>query len=172
MDLSEKQLAKLTISMVQAADLAKAFPSIIARERAVSLATAELQKAIKGLRRVLVDASTQSNDRISSQIWISKDQYATAADGLTILEDLLRLRGEIARQTPVRLGTTRKHSGRAASENAGIRWLAQSIKRITGKAHYPAVVILAGVLFAKKAVTIDRVKGLLRHGDARDWRKV
>jgi hypothetical protein len=85
---------------------------------------------------------------------------------------LVEDRAKIAKQTPVRIGATRKSRGITAAENAGIGWLAASIKHITGQPHIIHACVLAETIFAIGEVSEDRLRGAYRNIDERDWRDV
>jgi hypothetical protein len=98
--------------------------------------------------------------------------------GLFWMSDRIRTIQRVAKEDILRFGATRK-KGLAkgsnklaeitAAQNAAIGWLAEGIRRVTGKAHIKEVTDLAEAIL-HTPLTEERVRGVSRNRGKRDWR--
>ena len=87
----------------------------------------------------------------------------------------------VAKEDQMRFGATRKNglakgkpiasdlAETIAPQNAAIGWLAEGVRRVTGKAHLRIVADLAEVIL-RTSLTLDRVRAAARTRD-REWRR-
>lgn len=170
MQLTDAQLKKVMFSFIQAANVSQKFKLILAREATMPRRLEKLGKAVTDLRTFVSEVSDPPEDSLSA--WISidaadKDKWLQALYEIT---SLIRTRGRIARETPRRIGATRKLSSKVAQENAGIGWLAASIKRICGRPYDRQTRRLAEVLFGIREISEDRLRRALRNHTEHEWR--
>lgn len=161
--LTDGQLNRLMFSFVGALSLRRNFKELLASEKAVQKHIGKLREAVKILREFVQEISAPPTDPLRAWINVSDDERRTYLRTLYMIDELIGNRDRIARETPNRIGATRKSSINKAGENAAIGWIAASIKRITAKPNYQQACILAEVLLRLGEIDEDRFRKRLRN---------
>jgi hypothetical protein len=170
MQLTDRQFEKVVFSLVQAIRVRRDFRELLAGEAVALRRTEKLRAAVTDLRNFVTEVLAPPRYPLSASISISAEDKRTCAQGLYTIEWLIKTREQIARETPRRIGATRKKSIKTAQENAGIGWLAASIKGITGRSYIRQTCILAETVFDIREIGEDRLRGASRNFVNREWR--
>jgi hypothetical protein len=160
--LTDGKLNRLIVSFVGALSLKRNFKELLASEIAVQKHTGKLREAVKILREFVKEISAPPTDPLRAWINVSDDERRTYLRALYMIDVLIENRDRIARETPNRIGATRKSTINKAGENAAIGWIASSIKRIANKPNYQQARILAEVLLRLPEIDEDRFRKRLR----------
>jgi hypothetical protein len=96
--------------------------------------------------------------------WRASEQNKVAAmeRGLELIADKIKAKRSSVEEMMVHFGITRKIQSKEAAENAVIWYLAQAVRRITGKPHFAEVTDLAQVLLGI-VVSQNRVSHIVRY---------
>lgn len=171
MHLTDVKLKKLIESFAMAVQLKRDFRLILAQEAAALTRGKQLMKAVSDLRDFVNETAAQTPDGVRATIALREADKRLYLRALLGIEDMVGMRDRIARETPIRIGATRKTSANKAEENAAIGWLAASIQRITSRPWISQSAILAGILFGISKLTEDRLRRALRNYTERKWRQ-
>jgi hypothetical protein len=127
MGLSHIQLRKLISSLEQAAEIKARFEIFLVEERMALERAEELKKAVAVLRDFVRKTADQLPNAVRAHIALAPDVERYYLQALYEIERLIASREQIARETPGRIGATRKRHHPQAAENAAIGWLAISV---------------------------------------------
>lgn len=129
----------------------------------------KLGKAVADLRSFADEIDCEPADRLSAFVRYDPADIAAMKRGLYLLADAIAARRRIAKETKLRLGTTRKRTDRGkAAETAGIGWIAEGVRRCCGRPHLSAAADLAEATLGCE-VSIDRLREAERTRQ-REWR--
>lgn len=118
----------------------------------------QLDKAVAALRKFADEQKYWPPFRHPSPADIAAMRH-----GLDLIADRIDECRRFAKDTPSRIGATRKIHTKKAAENATISFLAMNVQSITGKPHYKEVADLAQAILGPKAhVSDDRVRAAVR----------
>ncbi len=170
MQLTDAQLERVIFSCIDAANVSQKFNLILAREVTMPGHLEKMERAVTDLRQFLNEISAPPEDSLSAWISIDAEDKSRCLHALYEIERLIKNRHQIAKETPARIGATRKRSIKNAQENAGIGWLAASIKQIAGRPYGQQTCRLAEALFSVSEISKDRLRRALRNSTERDWR--
>jgi hypothetical protein len=150
--------------------LVKEFPKKLAAEREFLRRREGLKRSVKDLRDFVSEISRGPSDRLDAYINYTSDELATMRAGLYFVEDAIRMRNGIAKETPLRLGATRKQKTQAAAVTAALGWLAEGVRSACqGTLVMRAAADLAeAVLGGKAEISEDRIKEAERTRKARE----
>jgi len=174
LDLNEAGAAKILTACIQAEELRRTFQDHIdlhtKSEGGKGGWLVRLSKAVAELRRFVGQLDRPPDDRLSASLRYDPSIIEEMKRGLYYIDDAIKARRTIAKETIPRLGATRKSvdSGKAA-ETAAIGWLAEGVRRCCGRPHRRAAADLAEVVLGCE-VTIDRIREADRTRQ-RDWRE-
>jgi hypothetical protein len=170
--VTDRLLNRLLLSCIQAVLNTQTFETRLADgEAMLRQKLPALHRSVKDMKEFVREISAPPSDLLSASIYVSSKEKDLYLRTLTAIEHLVDDRGKAIRQTFVRIGATRKNAKKKAAENAGIGWLAASIKKITNKSHVHQACVLAGILFGIPEVTEDRLRGAYRNLSDRNWRE-
>jgi hypothetical protein len=169
--LTEDQLDAIVVSIIQADEIARTLGIRLEKEKAMRRSIEKLGQAVDDLAAFVKNFSSDKPDPLRAFINIHPEQRRMFNQAFYELRLLLKDRDQVAVQTAVRLGATRKRNMKKASLNAGIGWLAASIKTITGRPHVGQACLLSEVLFGIPEVSEDRLIGAMRNITDRNWRQ-
>lgn len=172
MQLTNRQLVNLLNSCITADDNTRSFEQRLKREREMIPRLAALTTSIDKLKDFLKEISAPPRDSFGARIEVEDCEVRQYRQALYEIDYLIAARMKIAKQTPARMGATRKNKGTVAAENAGIGWLVFSIKKITGRTYLPQARILSETIFSIDSVTEDRLRRAYRNLSDRDWREL
>jgi hypothetical protein len=170
MRLNDDQLNVVLLSSRDAVMNARTFKARLAKEKSMAGRLDVVAKSVSDLRTFLEEVLTPPADTLEAYIIVDSEDKRRYLHALYGIERLIEDRRRISRETLPRIGATRKQSGTTASINAGMGWLAKSIKRITGRPHLRQVCVLAATLFGVTEIGEDRLRRTLRNFDKHDWR--
>lgn len=166
---------KILKACLQANELLQDFDDIIKRVRAKlgdSKRSGELEQLQHTVRRlkafIKAEISTKPTGWLLARTCTPPESIARMLDGLSLLEGAIQSSTNVAKETRLRIGATRKVKGKAAAETAAIGWLAEGVKSATGKANEEIVVELATLIVGRE-VSIERVHEAARTR-GREWR--
>ena len=174
LDLNEAGAAKILTACIQAEELRRTFQDHIdlhtKSEGGKGGWLVRLSKAVAELRRFVGQLDRPPDDRLSASLRYDPSIIEEMKRGLYYIDDAIKARRTIAKETIPRLGATRKSvdSGKAA-ETAAIGCLAEGVRRCCGRPHRRAAADLAEVVLGCE-VTIDRIREADRTRQ-RDWRE-
>jgi len=174
LDLNEAGAAKILTACIQAEELRRTFQDHIdlhtKSEGGKGGWLVRLSKAVAELRRFVGQLDRPPDDRLSASLRYDPSIIEEMKRGLYYIDDAIKARRTIAKETIPRLGATRKSvdSGKAA-ETAAIGCLAEGVRRCCGRPHRRAATDLAEVVLGCE-VTIDRIREADRTRQ-RDWRE-
>jgi hypothetical protein len=157
LDLNEAGAAKILTACIEAEELRRTFKDHIdlhtKSEGGRGGRLDRLSKAVAELRRFVNELDRPPNDRLSASLWYDPSMIEEMKRGLYYIDDAIKARRTIAKETIRRLGATRKSvdSGKAAETAA---WLAEGVRRCCGR-HRKAAADLAEVILGCK-VSIER----------------
>jgi hypothetical protein len=172
---------------IQADQLFRTFPQQIENAEKMLGRAKDLDRAVVALRRIVDELSAEppTFDLLSASIWYCGRDIAAMKQGLYLIDNLIEGRRRIANETRLRLGATRKlgrpkrgtgKKGQAANavalaarQNAAIGFLAEGVRRVTGKTYLGAVRKIAEVILDTE-LSEDRVRNAARLR-AREWRQ-
>ena len=174
--LNEAGACKILTICIEADELRRTFDRHIRRQTTMLSGHRRdgrldrLSKAVAELRRFVNELDSQPDDRLSSSLRYDPSMIEEMKRGLYYIDDAIKARRTIAKETIPRLGATRKSvdSGKAA-ETAAIGCLAEGVRRCCGRPHRRAAADLAEVVLGCE-VTIDRIREADRTRQ-RDWRE-
>jgi len=131
-------------SCIKAVQLNKNFNEIIEREQRIA-ANLDASKSHADILMVFLQEMILSNapDGLSAHSPSIDRDIETARLGLKAIHNIVETRRIMARETPLRLGKTRKSGIENAQDNAAIGWIAGCIKQRTGKPHARKVAAIA-----------------------------
>jgi hypothetical protein len=165
--------AAFLATCIAADELARSFSKrILGAQKAVSRME-RLSEAVALLREFVKKLE-------SDQFYpVIGDSNKAMHNGLYWIDDRIGTIRRLAKEDQLRLGATRSNgltkkssandgTESIAPQNAAIGWLADGVRRITGKAHMKAVTELAKVIL-RTTLTEDRVRAASRVRK-RDWR--
>jgi hypothetical protein len=169
---------------IAADDLARSFSKRIRDAEKKVIRMERLGKAVATLREFVTEEAEGKNlpaiDDVLS-VRIADDPPGSnkaMLAGLYWANDRIRTIQRVAKEDLLRFGATRKkglakdsnnHVKTSAAQNAAIVWLAQGVRRVTGKAHLKEVTDLAEVIL-RTSLTEERVRSASRNREKRDWR--
>ena len=162
MRLTETQLDKLIASCAQAIQNRDKFFVRLAREKAWAGKAEEVIAATQYLKEIIEDLS-KPDDSLSAYVGVDVTQREFYFQALNEIVILAKARHRVAKETPGRIGATRKSQQKKAAENAAIGWLAASIKRITGSAHTLPSCYIAEALLGIKEIPEARLRGAVQN---------
>jgi hypothetical protein len=173
------EMAILT-TCIQADQLFRTFPRRIKKaEKTLALAQVErLDRAVATLRE-FVEELVAKEKAPPEFDWLSavipSDDTAAMKKGLYFIAQRIKQDRRVAKEELLRFGVTRK-KGRSSSkiallakQNAASGFLAEGVRRVTGKAHLGAVRKIAEVILDTEELSEDRVRNAARLRD-REWR--
>lgn len=184
-DQSEE--AAILATCIAADDLARSFSKRIQDAENTVARMERLSEAVTTLRAFVEELTSKrdrptTNDMLSVTIPDDPPGSINAMHrGLYWIDDRIGTTQRVAKEDQMRLGATRKNglakgkpftSDRAetiAPQNAAIGWLAEGVRRVTGKAHLTVVADLAQVIL-RTSLTVDRVRAAARTRN-REWRR-
>jgi len=159
LDLNEAGAAKILTTCIQAGELSRTFKDH-ADLRTTMLGGGgkggrldQLGKAVAELRRFVGELDRPPDDRQSASLRYDDPSIIEQMKrGLYYIDDAIKARRTIAKETTPRLGATRKSvdAGKAA-ETAAIGWLAEGVRRCCRRPHRRAAADLAEVSSAAKS---------------------
>jgi hypothetical protein len=173
-DIEPKTAGKIVLACIEADLLAHTFESRLDLERRMlgnrskSGRLDELERSVADLRAFLEEINQAPVDRLSAWIRYSDDDVAAVKQGLYVLSNALSARRQLAEETLLRLGSTRKSKGNAG-ETAAIGWIGEVVKSVCGRPHLEAAATIAEVILDCE-VTVDRLRGAMQTR-RRPWRK-
>ena len=161
-------------TILQAAELQEKFPTIIEdAKRFLGSASnqGELErheKAIDRLETFLQRLRTSEVGRVQAQQIEDAGTLAAIREGQRALRSLIKTQRRIAEETIGRLGATRSSSAKNAANLAALGWLADGIRRLTGKPNRSLVAGL-GQAVLQAPMTEDQVR-VAERARLHDWR--
>jgi hypothetical protein len=167
LQLDNRQGSKLLLACIEADSLARNFPQLIAKEKAMLNRLQTLDQNVAELREFVREQTKQPINPLSARIWYSEPDLSAMKQGLYLISNMISARRRIAMETPGRLGSTRKSQIKQAKIIAAIGWLAEGVHRITGKRNLRVVADLAQVI-VKKTVDEEAVRRAIKN--RREWR--
>ena len=169
MDLTDSQHSRLVSSFIGAVQIKGEFSAIL-REGAETLKeTPGLLKSVSDLQGFLQKLSAQMPGGIRATISFVSEENLRLRRALAEIEKLIELHERTARETPGRIGATRKSKGKVARENAAMGWLAAGIKHITKRPWLRETCVLAETLLEIPEISEERLRRALRNRD-KEWR--
>lgn len=165
----------LVWTYIEALEISKTFDAEIASSRRL-LGTGRQQGELDRLLSGLVAVEGFFQDLLKKPVgWVASQQRVAPGAlrqlfvSLAFARDLLEQQRRIAKETPKRLGATRKLSSNAA-ESAVIGWLAQGVLHQSGKPNREVVRLLAEVVMQRE-ITDHRVRRAERVRLGRAWQQ-
>jgi hypothetical protein len=158
-----------------AAELARTFKSRVGHEKSLLSRDrtgylTKLDKSVADLRIFIRDLNRDRADGLSASIKYSQEDIDSVTRGLYVLSDAIQKRREVAKQTLLRWGTTRKTNDRGkAGITAAIGYIAEAVRYRCGQPHWRAVADLAEVVLKCGEVSVERVREAERTRHRR-WR--
>jgi hypothetical protein len=175
--LDRRSVTPFLVTCIQAENLARTFPQRIMKAKMVLKRAESLGTAVAALR-TLVDEHIAEQKKPPAFDPLSMSgaselfgRLAETADSaalqrgfceiveakrvLNLIADWIALDRRLAEHNMLRFGATRKRQIKQAGSNAAIRWLAEGVRRATGKPHVAEVADLAQVILGSE-VSQDR----------------
>lgn len=166
--------AGILITCIDADDLACTFPQrIIKAEKTKKRMLRLLTPAFELCQFVAELIDEQQNppalDLLSARIFEPASNISEMWHGLSLIIDHLSAKWRSAKEDVLRLGATQKWGIKLAGENAAIGWLAEGVRRVSGRPNYRVVRDLAEVILNIELADLDRVRRCARVRK-REWR--
>jgi hypothetical protein len=172
--------AVILLTCIEADHLARTFPHRIKTAEKMLAQIPRLVEAVGTLRKFVGQVFAESKkdgtfDLLTAPILEPSANIATMKTALDLIADRIDAEWRVAKEDMLRLGATQKRGAgnkallRTARENAAIGWLAEGVRRVTGKMHLEAVRGIAQVLLQTE-LSGDRVRHAARSRD-REWRQ-
>ena len=152
-DVTIRRLLSLCI---EAYSLAKNFEKSIGEARHLLSRAPAYERAIADIDDLLKRTQTPALHRLQAYTYPDPDIIELERRALASIRDRLAVGVRTANETLLRLGATRKSHGRKAAETAAIGWMAEGVKRITGRTNSRLTADLAGLVLGC-TVSLDRV---------------
>jgi hypothetical protein len=151
----------------------RAFPEVVARERAMQDRCTALTIAVDELGEFMRElAEKPEHPLIVAYVPIGPRRVESWLVALADMRSTIEARRLIAVETPPRLGMTRKHNQEEARQIAALGYFAEGIERISGQPHYQHVATLAEIVLGVEEIDPERVRHALSVRRSRDWRQV
>jgi len=150
-------------TILQAAELQARFPTIIKDAKRLLGSASTLgelerhEKAINGLEIFLQRLQTSKVGRVQAQQIEDAGTLVAIRKGHRSLRSIIKTQRRIAEETIGRLGATRSSSAKNAANLAALGWLADGIRRLTGKPNRSLVAGLSQAVL-QVAMTEDQVR--------------
>jgi hypothetical protein len=129
------------------------FPEIVARETKMLRRLDKLLAAAKELDGFIVELATGPQASfIDAWIALAPGRDYGWRVALSDISGHIKARRRVAKETPLRLGWTRKSRTEDAREIAALGWLAEGIEKLCGQPHYHCVAMLAEVILQREEV--------------------
>jgi hypothetical protein len=171
---------------VDADVLARSFSKRIQIVEETLVRMVELSEAVATLRTFVKELTPKrdeppSNDPLSSKITDPPGALEAMQYGLSLISKRIDASRYAAEEDKLRFGATRNNGlaeprsvaadpAETARQNSAIGWLAEGVRRITGKANLKPVTDLAQVILGITILTEDRVRSATRIRK-REWRR-
>jgi hypothetical protein len=126
------------------------------------------ERAIADIDELLKRTQTPALERLQAYTLPDPDRIELERRALASIRDRLAVGVRTATETVRRLGATRKSHGRKAAETAAIGWMAEGVKRITGRTNSRLTADLAQLVLGC-TVSLDRVDNAAETRK-REWR--
>lgn len=162
MRLSEAQLDILILSCAEAIQNRDTFVLRLVREKGWGEKAEKVATAVQYLRKIIKDLSTP-DDSLSAYVIVDaagREHYYRALNEIVALAES---RCRAAKDTPRRIGATRKSQQKKAAENAAIGWLAASVMKIAGRPWYRQSCLIAEVLLGIEVIPEARLRGAMQN---------
>jgi hypothetical protein len=189
---SESDLNRLLRGCLEADELSRTFREKLNNERRIVERAKRLQLKLSELRfdldelEALFDEEIwsynqvtlatilkpgKSIDRLSAHILLPDQEVEKVNHAFYILKESIADRKQIASETILRFGATRKsaRTNENAAQTAAIGWLAEAVERVASKPCTRHAAVLAEATLAIRDITEDRVREALRTR-RREWR--
>lgn len=170
---NRSQEHRILITLIEAEQLARTFQKRITDRKLLLEKLDQVLESVTRLKAFVDEIAAEqtdftSSDRLSAKIK-EPANVNTMRQGLSLINDRVLAGQRVAKEDHGRLGVTRKSNMKQASQNAAIGWLAEGVRRITGRPHHLIVADLAQIVLNTE-VSLDRVKQTLRVR-SREWRQ-
>jgi hypothetical protein len=189
--LDRRNVTPFLVTCIQAENLARTFPQRITKAKMTLIRAEPLGKAVAALRTFVDEHIVeQKNPPAFDPLSMSGasellGRTAEPADSVALerglyqivevkralywIADWIETDRRLAKHNMFRFGATRKSQIKQARQNAAIKWLAEGVRRVSGKPHLPAVADLAQVIVGTE-VSVDRTRHVMRTRK-REWRQ-
>ena len=154
------QLEGIIGSLVEADNIGRSLGKRLDKEKAMRRLIKKLDRAVDDLAAFVKAISAEKQDLVNAFVNVRSEERRVYNQAFYELRLLLKARDRIAVQTPIRLGATRKRNMKNASLNAGMGWLAASIK--AGSPHVRQACILSETLFGIREVSEYELRRAMR----------
>ena len=175
-EISPKAAESIVLACIEAESLARTFEATMKAENEMLGSGGKigrldrLDKAVRDLRQFFDELTRKPPDRLAATVSHSDEDVGAAKQGLYLLENAISARRQVAQETVLRLGGTRKKKDRGkAGATAAIGWIAEGVERRCGRPYLNATADLAAVVL-RCEVSLDRVRAA-RKTRQRAWRK-
>jgi hypothetical protein len=128
----------------------------------------ELERSVVALRAFLDEINRERVDPLSAVNRYSPDDVGAVKQGLYVLTNAISARRQVAKETLLRLGSTRKSKGKAG-ETAAIGWIGEAVEKVCGQPRHGLAATIAEVTL-DCAVSVDRLRGAVQTR-RRPWRE-
>jgi hypothetical protein len=185
--LKDESDERIILSTCIAADaLARSFSKRIADVEETLSRMARFSEAVATLRTFVEQIASKRNDPLASEmlsfrIYDPPGSIEAMQRGLYLMAGRIEMSHRAAQEDALRFGATRntglaesrsiesESAETTARQNAAIGWLAEGVRRVTGKANLASVADLAQVIL-RTSLTEDRVRAAARTRE-REWRR-
>jgi hypothetical protein len=144
------------------------FENIIADAKRKLKEAPQYDRAIATVTALLKEARTPPVNHLTAYTPPGPERSELESKALNSINDRLAVRTRIAKETILRLGTTRKSHGKKAAETAAIGWIAEGVKRITKRTNARLSADLAELVLGHE-VSLDQVDNAAETRK-REWR--
>jgi hypothetical protein len=173
-NIGPKKGARIIQACMEADELARTFDARMRLERRMLGRDGKpgradkLEKEIADLKAFFGEVNRPRSDYLSAGITYSDEDVSAVKRGLYLLSNAISARRQVAEETLLRLGATRKNRGQAG-KTAAIGWIAEAVRHRCGRPHLRATAELAEVVL-RCEVSLDRLRGA-EQTRRREWRR-